>query len=109
MYLPQALSVGVSYELFFTLNPKKLKPFVKARELNIKFESDRIHYEAWLNGLYVRLATASILSKGAKYPENPPSLSENHSDGQLSKEQAFKTRFEAWSKLHNAQIKNKKE
>lgn len=64
-----------------------------------------------MNGHYVRLATASILSKDAKYPNKPLHLSDrDHKEGQLEKdkEQAFKAKFEAWSKVFNKDIKNKK-
>lgn len=101
----------MGYELFFKLNPKKLNPFVKAQESKVKYEYERIDYEAWLNGLYVRLATASVLSKDVKYPNKPLFLSEKDQlEGQQenSKEQAFKAKFEAWSKTFNKQIKNNK-
>lgn len=59
--------MGVDYELFWTLNPMTLSPFVKAFDLKIKHE-DRL---AWQNGFYIRLAIASCLDAKSKYPENP--------------------------------------
>lgn len=65
--LPQALMIGVDYDLFWTLNPKSLKPFIKAFELSEKQE-DMI---AWRSGMYIKLAIGSLLSKEIKYPTRP--------------------------------------
>lgn len=65
--LPNALMIGVNYDLFWTLNPKSLQPFIKAFDLKRKYD-DEI---AWRNGMYVKMAIASSLSKENKYPERP--------------------------------------
>lgn len=59
--------LGVDYDLFWTLNPKSLAPFVKAFELKQNYD-DRL---AWQFGAYIRYSIASTLSKGAKYPQQP--------------------------------------
>lgn len=59
--------IGVSYELFWGLNPKTMAPFIKAFEL--KKETD--DFNAWQQGLYIRMAIASCLDAKAKYPELP--------------------------------------
>jgi hypothetical protein len=59
--------IGVDYDLFWTLNPKSLKPFVKAFDLKTQYD-DRV---AWQSGLYIRMAVASVISKQAKYPSSP--------------------------------------
>lgn len=59
--------MGVDYELFWTLNPKSLSPFVKAFNLKQKYD-DAI---SWQSGLYIRLAIASALNKQSKYPQKP--------------------------------------
>ena len=69
--MPSALLIGVPYETFWHLNPKKLKPFEKAYELKIEARQSRINLEAWLNGLYNQNAVASVLSKDSKYPKKP--------------------------------------
>lgn len=69
--LPNALMIGVEHDLFWTLNPKSLKPFVKAFQLRTEYD-DRM---AWNQGLYTRLAIASILDKDFHYPKKP--ISEN--------------------------------
>jgi hypothetical protein len=59
--------IGVDYDLFWTLNPKSLSPFVKAFSLKQKYD-DAI---AWSQGIYIRMAIGSCLSKNTKYPEKP--------------------------------------
>lgn len=61
--------MGVDYELFWTLNPKSLSPFIKAFGLKQKHED----FMAWNLGNYVREAVASAFIKNAKYPTKPHS------------------------------------
>lgn len=61
--------MGVDYELFWTLNPKSLSPFVKAFELKQKYHD----FMAWNMGNYILEAIASSMSKNAKYPSKPHS------------------------------------
>lgn len=65
--LPNALMMGVDYELFWELNPKSLSPFIKA------FNLKQIHNDtlAWQFGSYVKLAIGSSLCKEVKYPSKP--------------------------------------
>lgn len=65
--LPQALMMGVDYDLFWTLNPKSLAPFIKAFELSQRNE-DRL---AWQSGQYIKLAIGSSMSNKVKYPKEP--------------------------------------
>lgn len=65
--LPQALMIGVEYNLFWTLNPKSLSPFIKAFELQ-QINEDRL---CWQSGLYIRLAIASVMDSKVKYPSKP--------------------------------------
>ena len=62
--------IGVDYDLFWTLNPKSMKPFVKAFELKRTMDN----HNAWLQGVYIRLAIVSALSKNSPYPKKPLSL-----------------------------------
>lgn len=69
--------MGVSYDLFWSLTPFKLKPFIKAYELRQR-DRDR---EMWLQGAYVYKAIESFVpilvtipEKNAKplpYPSEP--------------------------------------
>lgn len=63
--------IGVPYEIFWHLNPTKLKPFEKAYELKIEARQNSMNLEAWLNGLYNQNAIASIMGKNTKYPTKP--------------------------------------
>lgn len=65
--LPQALMMGVDYNLFWTLNPKSLSPFTKAFNLKIQYD-DRL---AWQHGKYITVAVASVLDNKTKYPTKP--------------------------------------
>jgi hypothetical protein len=103
--LPQALSIGVDYRLFWTLTPKKLIPFVKAKEEEMKVKSMVMNNEAWLIGLYVQSAIASVFSKSYKYPKQPTGSDDRK--GQ-TKEAEFKSQFEVFAKEFNKSLKNKK-
>lgn len=59
--------IGVDYELFWTLNPKSLAPFVKAFELKQQHEDTL----AWVQGIYIKRAIVSAMNKEAKYPNKP--------------------------------------
>lgn len=59
--------IGVDYDLFWTLNPKSLSPFIKAFELKQDYDDEF----SWRLGTYIRMAIASSLSKDSKYPEKP--------------------------------------
>ena len=65
--MPNALAIGVDYELFWVLNPKSLSPFVKA--FNLKQKQD--DFMAWQYGKYVKMAIVSSLDKNTKYPTKP--------------------------------------
>lgn len=59
--------IGVDYDLFWTLNPKLLAPFIKAFSLRQEYDNAM----AWTNGMYIRLAIASSFDKNTKYPNRP--------------------------------------
>lgn len=59
--------MGVEYDLFWTLNPKSLDPFVKAFSMKQKYDN----ICSWRDGLYIRMAMASILDKSVSYPSKP--------------------------------------
>ena len=65
--LPNALSIGVDYDLFWVLNPKSLQPFVKAFSLKQQYD-DAV---AWNIGRYVQQAISSNFAKNFKYPNKP--------------------------------------
>lgn len=59
--------MGVSYELFWTLCPELLEPFTRAFERKLEMEDEVL----WRQGLYNRMAVASVLSKEVKYYAEP--------------------------------------
>lgn len=65
------MNCGCSYELFWRLNPRKLKAFYKARELKIKEEMNLQDEFAWLIGGYVRKSIASVMKNSYSYPSRP--------------------------------------
>jgi hypothetical protein len=97
--LPNALMIGVDYDLFWELNPKSLEPFIKAFQLKQRYE-DAMN---WNLGNYFRMAIASSMSKNAKYP-NKPMLENKESKQHMSPEE-IKKRFMAHAELLNARKK----
>ena len=59
--------IGVDYDLFWTLNPKSLTPFIKA----FSMKQELADAQMWSMGTYIRMAVASVRSKAAKYPTKP--------------------------------------
>lgn len=72
--------MGIDYNLFWKLNPRKLEPFLKARDLKIKRKNE----EMWLQGVYIYEAVSTAIynnfrEKGKKaipYMEEPIKLFE---------------------------------
>lgn len=71
IWLPQCLTIGISYELFLSLNPRTIKPFQTAYKQRKDEEIATMNYSAWLQGLYVAHAIGSCFSKNSKYPSQP--------------------------------------
>ena len=90
--------IGVDYELFWTLNPKSLSPFVKAFNLKQRYDDAM----AWSNGAYVRMAIASSLSKNVKYPSKP--LMSKGEDKPMTSEE-IKRRVMAHAQIINQKFK----
>lgn len=63
--------IGVDYDLFWTLDPKSLDPFVKAFRLKEEYDMNKQDVIAYRTGDYVRMAIASNFDKQSKYPEKP--------------------------------------
>lgn len=90
--MPDALTIGVPYDLFWHLNPTKLKPFYTAFENKRKIRDE----ENWLTwGTYamsmfsVILANAFNKNSQAKYIENPI-YKQAKNNGQLTEEEKQK-------------------
>lgn len=85
------------------MNPRKLKPFEKAYEMELESRQSSMNLKAWLEGLYVQNAVASVLSKGAKYPKKPFELF----GGKKKTAQEEGMDFERYVQQFNAMRKNK--
>ena len=58
-YLPQALAVGVPYEVFWHLNPKKLESFYDAYRIKQKIRDE----EAWIENIYTLRAFQVVMAQ----------------------------------------------
>lgn len=65
----------MSKKEFFHSTPSDIYLFLEEKnrdkEEALKRESEVINYTAWLHGLYVANAVASVMSKKSKYPKHP--------------------------------------
>lgn len=97
--LPNALMIGVQYDLFWSLNPKSLAPFIRAFTLRQKHED----VLAWQQGSYIRMAITSSFNDKVKYPVNPLSQSAVNEISPEKQQEIIKERF-----LRHVQLINKK-
>ncbi|HZK01174.1 MAG TPA: hypothetical protein VFC79_14240 [Tissierellaceae bacterium] len=65
--LPDALAIGVPYDLFWVMTPKDLEPFKKAFSLSREIND----ISNWQLGNYIRIAIASSFNDKTKYPSEP--------------------------------------
>lgn len=80
--------MGVEYDLFWTLNPKSLEPFIEA--FSIQREYDDL--VSWREGMYIRLAVASILDSKSEYPKEPFGM-DNEPETAEDRETQIRNRF----------------
>jgi len=57
--LPNALAIGIEYNLFWKLNPRKIKPFYEAHKIKRKMLDE----EMWCMGAYIHNAVLSAVEK----------------------------------------------
>lgn len=101
--LPYYLAIGMSYELYWDGRPELVIPYREAD----KIRQQRSNNDAWLQGIYFRMAVASTLDKKAKYPKEPFGINERPTPQGLSHKQEkakaamllFAERFNA--KMHS--------
>lgn len=99
MWLPQALSLGIDYNLFWELSPKRTEPFIEASKLKRKMEN----FNMWKHGLYIQSAVASVLSEKNKYYEEPIDFEAEHTEEQeAAKWKAWAMNVNAHTVLHKA-------
>lgn len=95
----------VPYEVFWTLNPKKLEPFEKAMEMEQDAMQARLNLQGWVTGVYVQHAIASCFSKGAKFPNKPIDFWGKEKKATPEQEASM---FESFMHMHNSQMEAKK-
>ncbi len=82
--------IGVDYDLFWTLNPKSLEPFIKAFSMKTDYED----IMAWRQGMYIQRAIASALSKDSPYPKEPMFTSKDlKEEDEVARQRLIKERF----------------
>lgn len=86
------MSIGVSYGLFWKLNPNTLRPFEEAyrmkAEREIKQRASDIDITAWSIGMYVRTAIISALDSHTQYPNLPATLQKKREEQMTAKDHA---------------------
>lgn len=102
VYLPQALTIGVDYDLFWSLNPRKLQPFVESFKMKQKIEIEYINYQTWLQGIYFGKALVASLDKNQEYFKEPIDFQKIKE--QKSQEELMAMKFEAWSIAFNQSL-----
>lgn len=99
--------MGVDYNTFWTLNPKKLMPFITAYNEKRQDEANWADYVAWLHGLYTLEAIASVLPKSkVKYPTRPKSEPRSSEEEEFERK---KKKLKAAIEAFNAGFKTKKD
>ena len=102
VYLPQALTIGVDYDLFWSLNPRKLQPFVNSFKMKQEIKTEYINYHTWLQGIYFGRALVAILDKNQEYFKEPIDFQKIKE--QKSQEELMAMKFEAWSIAFNQSL-----
>ena len=98
---PYYLAIGMTYELYWDDKPELVVPYRKADILRQK----RANNDAWLQGVYFRMAVASTLDKKAKYPKEPMNLFEDKTEsGMTVKQEKAKAAFAAFAERFNQKM-----
>ena len=76
-----------------------LVSYLRAHEMKLKEQANewkiKTNFSAWLNGVYIQNAIASVFSKNCRYPQKPfemTSTDENSEDKLKSSEETIKER-----------------
>lgn len=76
-----ALNWGLSQSEFWYEEPYLLISYAKAHELKLKNSAEeykiKTNFNAWISGIYIQNAIASVFSKGNPYPGKPIQLFDN--------------------------------
>lgn len=76
-----ALNWGLSHNDFWYEEPYLLISYAKSHELKLKDSAEeykiKTNFNAWISGIYIQNAIASVFSKGSPYPSKPIQLFDN--------------------------------
>ncbi len=61
----------------------------------------KTNFKAWLQGVYIQNAVASVLSKNARYPSKPFDISESGNENIKNSEELIKERSREIDKMLN--------
>lgn len=99
----------IGYETFWTLNPTKLEPFQKKREMEAKEQATALDTLAWSVGSYVVDAMAIFLGRNAPaYPSQPRSMNSTE-DAPPGAKMTDADRFAAFAAEHNKRLRQRRE
>lgn len=108
-WLPHCLKIDISYDLFWKLNPRKIKSFEKTYKEKTIFKQQEkmefINYQSWLNGIYVAKAISACFSKEHSYPIKPIDMKQ--SDEIFSNEDNAEN-FKAFAEAFNEKFRQGK-
>lgn len=91
------------YELYWDGRPELVIPYRRADILRQKRENNN----AWLQGVYIRMAVASTLDKKSKYPKQPFEINapqEKRRAGLTSKQERAKAAMAAFAERFNQKM-----
>lgn len=101
-----ALSIGMSYDLYWYGDPYELNRFVKAEEIRQK----KMNFQVWLQGYYVYQAIGSLVPllnpfsnehKAKPYLKEPIPLTEKEAEERRLR------RLEKWTQMMMSKVKKK--
>lgn len=72
-----ALHYGMTKHEYMHSTPNDVDIFLQVKSDDERRSGDLVNYEAWLHGVYVARAVASVMSKKSKYPKKPISDKDN--------------------------------
>ena len=109
-WLPYALSMGISYNDFWDMNPRIMNVHIAGYKKRVNTQLDYDNYVSYLGGIYVRDALASTVgnmfskktAKPIEYPKMPyPITQEQVEQREEAEKEAQRQMF--WAQLQTMQ------
>ena len=103
-WLPNALSMGIPENVFWNLDPMKIEPYIRAREIKDKRKVEEANFQGWITGIYITHALSCVLSQTHRYPEKPIELfGDDLSEDERMNQEA--TIFAAYAEEYNRRLR----